>query len=307
MQKHPEMLIRPDCIAAYRINWRDKAQNIVEIARELNLGLQSVVFIDDNPVERGRVREALPEVFVPEWPEDQTAYVRAFQGLRCFDVPRLTDEDARRGELYATERERSALRDQFASLDEWLSTLAVRVRFERLAAHNLSRTVQLLNKTNQMNLRTRRLSEPELLTWSSEPNHELWAVHVADRFGDAGLTGILGLRAEGGVTHVEDYVLSCRVMGRRVEDTLVWAAVARARALGAPMLSAQPLVTAKNKPCLDFFEQAGLERRGDALCWSGDTPYPQPRHIVIEGLPATDQVPVQASAQVARHEDVARA
>ncbi|HEY1956362.1 MAG TPA: HAD-IIIC family phosphatase [Polyangiaceae bacterium] len=283
MERHPEMILRPDMLAAHRIGWTDKAQSVAEIAAELNLGLQSVVFIDDNPVERARVREALPEVYVPEWPSDPTHYPRALESLRCFDTPRVTSEDRERNAMYATERKRTALRATTTSLEEWLETLGLVVRFERLAEANVARAAQLLNKTNQMNLRTRRLSEGELLAWAKRPEHEAWVVRVADRFGDAGLTGFFALACTGEKASLEDYLLSCRVMGRRVEQTMLWAAAQRAAARGARELVIEPLATPKNKPCLDFFENAGFPRRGDAWVVDVAGGLEAPR-VSVEGL-----------------------
>lgn len=285
MRLHPEMILRPEMLAAFRINWRDKAQNIVEIAKELNLGLQSVVFIDDNPVERGRVHEALPEVYVPAWPIDPTRYPGALESMTCFDSAHISAEDLERNAMYATERERTSLRNRVSTLDEWLATLNMAVRFEALGRSNLPRVAQLLNKTNQMNLRTRRLTEVELEAWAREPGHEVWAVHVSDRFGDAGLTGILGLGRRGDEVHVEDYVLSCRVMGRRVEEVMVWAAKRRGAALGAQNLVIAPIATAKNKPCLDFFEKAGHPRRDDGYLESVALDEPSPSLVAITGMP----------------------
>jgi FkbH-like protein len=287
MRSHPEMLIRPEQLAAFRINWRDKAANIVEIAQELNLGLQSVVFLDDNRVERGRVREALPEVFVPEWPTDPTLYPMALAALRCFDSPRISAEDRERNAMYATERVRSAQREQFSSLDSWLESLDVRVRFEPLSSRNVARATQLLNKTNQLNLRTRRLSEVEFLDWSQRPGNEVWTASVSDRFGDSGLTGLVSISVDGDTARVEDFVLSCRVMGRRVEDAMTWAAAGRARALGATMLSAELLPTKKNTPCRRYFDESPL-----ALDTDGGTTYrartddltTPPAAVAIEGV-----------------------
>jgi FkbH-like protein len=285
MRSHPEMVLRPELVSAYRINWRDKAANIVEIAQELNLGLQSIVFIDDNPIERGRVREALPEVFVPEWPQDATHYTRALEGLRCFDTPRISKEDVDRTRMYGEERERTANKTDFQSLDRWIETLGIEVRFEALAPQNIARAAQLLNKTNQMNLRTRRLGEKELASWTAHDGHELWTVYVRDRFGDSGLTGLLGLRRAGDEVHVEDYVLSCRVMGRRVEETLVWAATLRARELGGKKLVASPIATPKNKPCLDFFARAGgTMSDDDSYVWALSRETNAPAMIRVVGL-----------------------
>jgi FkbH-like protein len=284
MRSHPEMLIRPSMLAAFRINWLDKAQNIVEIARELNLGLQSVVFLDDNPIERARVREALPEVYVPEWPSDPTYSTRTLEGLACFDTAAVTAEDCERNATYATERERASTRGQVSSFDEWLAALQLTVRFEPIGGPNVARATQLLNKTNQMNLRTRRLSEGELVEWSRQSGHETWTVHVSDRFGNAGLTGVLSLARAANDVYVEDYVLSCRVMGRRVEEAMVWAAKRRANAMGGHRLVALPVATQKNKPCLDFFERVGLERCPEGYTEAVAAIEQPPALVTIEGL-----------------------
>jgi FkbH-like protein len=282
IRKHPEMILREDDFVAWRINWHDKAANIVEIVKELNLGLQSVVFIDDNPVERARVREALPEVLVPEWPEDKYLYRSALAALRCFDVAAVTKEDAERTVLYAAERRRDQLQQKVGSIDEWLEGLGIKVVAEPLAAHNLQRTAQLLNKTNQLNLSTRRLTEAELLEWASAPHRKLWAVSVSDRFGDAGLTGIVSVEVEGERATIVDFVLSCRVMGRRVEASMVHIAVEHARSRGAARVEAKYLKTAKNKPTHDFWSGSGFAADGDLFSWDAGAPFALPRAITLE-------------------------
>jgi FkbH-like protein len=282
MRSHPEMVLKEKHLAGWRINWRDKAQNVAELVQELNVGLQSVVFIDDNPVERARVRDALPEVFVPDWPEDKTRYVEALHALACFDAPHVSHEDAARATLFAQERARDEMRSRYESLDDWIAGLGTVVRIEALSSVNLPRTVQLMNKTNQMNLRTRRLSETELEKWAADPNHELWVAHVSDKLGDAGLTGIVGLDLADTNATVADFVLSCRVMGRRIEETLVWFAARRARERGAQSLVAPYVATPKNAPCQDFFASLGaLVRDGDAFIWDGTRPIDPPRGIDV--------------------------
>jgi FkbH-like protein len=196
----------------------------------------------------------------------------------------VSHEDLARNQMYVTERQRSELKNVATSIDEWLKSLGLVVRFERIGKGNVSRAAQLLNKTNQMNLRTRRLSEAELLAWADDPSHEAWAVHVADRFGDAGLTGIFALSRDGEKAKLEDWLLSCRVMGRRVEDTMLWAAACRAEKLGARALVIEPVVTKKNKPCIDFFAGAGLPREGETWLLPLGAPLPAPTLVSIEGL-----------------------
>ena len=283
IRNHPEMVLREDDFVGRRINWRDKAQNIADLVAELNLGLQSVVFIDDNPVERARVREALPEVFVPEWPEDKLLYKSALQSLRCFDVAAISKEDAERTQLYASERKRDELQRQVGSIDEWLLGLGITVRAEPLAQHNRPRATQLLNKTNQMNLSTRRFTEDELFAWAHEPNRRLWAVTVGDKFGDAGLTGIVSVETAGGTVKVVDFILSCRVMGRKIEDTLLHLAVEHARAQGAEKVVVEYLPTSKNKPCLSFLQGSRFASEDDTtFVWNASEAYPLPAAIQLE-------------------------
>jgi FkbH-like protein len=280
---HGAMVLKQEDFVGWRINWQDKAKNVSDLVTSLNLGLQSTVFIDDNPFERARVREALPEVLVPDWPEDKLSYASSLLSLRCFDTVTRSAEDAARTEMYASDRKRDELRAQVGSLDEWLAGLGIRVRVEPLNASNLARTAQLLNKTNQMNLTTRRLTEPELLGWSREKDHWLWALSVRDRLGDAGLTGILSVQAEGTVARVVDFVLSCRVMGRRVEETMLHIAVDTARKHALEVVVADLLPTSKNKPCLEFWERSSFVRESPTrFTWKADREFPVPEAISLE-------------------------
>jgi FkbH-like protein len=282
MRSHPEMVLREDDFVAHRINWQDKARNIADLTASLNLGLQSVVFIDDNPFERTRVREALPEVFVPDWPEDKLLYTSALRALRCFDAPALSAEDASRTEMYGAEKKRDELRAQVGSVEDWLRSLEIQVRAEPLSPVNLARTVQLLNKTNQMNLSTRRLTEQELSLWVKHPDRDLWAISVSDRLGDAGLTGIVSTEATDSGVNVVDFVLSCRVMGRRVEETMVHLAVEAARKRSRQRVVAELRPTAKNKPCLTFLEESKLRsENGMTFVWDASEPYPLPGVIAL--------------------------
>ena len=154
---HPEMVLRRSDLAGWRINWRDKAENLVELVRDLNVGLQSVVFIDDNPAERGRIAEAFAEVLVPDWPRDPCRFADTLRQLDKLDEPSLTAEDRSRVKMYVQERERTENQRAAGSVEEWLNKLGVRVNIDAVGGANLARTVQLANKTNQMNLRTRRL------------------------------------------------------------------------------------------------------------------------------------------------------
>ena len=282
IEKHPEMVLRKKDFAGYRINWNDKAKNVSDLTAELRLGLQSVVFLDDNPVERARVREMLPEVLVPEWPVDPMMYASALQSLRCFDVPSATAEDAARAAMYAAEKQRDESKGNVGNIDDWLISLEQVVTVEPLRDDNLARTTQLLNKTNQLNMTTRRMTEPELLAWTNQPDHQLWAFRVADKFGDSGITGIVSLATQNGEGHIRDFILSCRVMSRKVEETLLAWVVARAREAGLSRLVATFIPTAKNRPTLDVLKRSGF-RTDDELTfvWDLKSEYPVPSCLTL--------------------------
>lgn len=296
MRSHPEMILRPDDFAGWRINWSDKAGNLLELAKEVNLGLDSIVFLDDHPGERARVRGALPEVLVPEWPEDPLRYADHLRSLNCFDAPTLSQEDVARAKMYLTERERRQSLESVGSMDEWLRSLRIRVRWEPLSEANLQRAAQLLNKTNQMNLTTRRMTEGELRAWSEAAGRSFWTVRVEDRFGDYGLTGLVSLEEEDDAGRIVDFVLSCRVFGRQVEETMVHIAATHARERGLTRLAAQYLPTAKNAPCIEFWrERSGFSasETGDFFTFDLSAEYGIPEHVqLLSGETSDLQPPV---------------
>lgn len=280
--QHPAMLLSREDLAGWRINWQDKASNIVDLVAELNLGLQSVVFIDDNPAERGRVREALPDVLVPDWPKDPAQYAEALRSLDCFEQSAITDEDRQRTSMYSVARDRKESAAAFGSLHEWLVSLNICIQAEPLDDSNIKRVVQLLNKTNQLNLRTRRMTEAELLTWKdAAPGREVTAITVSDRFGDLGLTGVVSWQRFNEELEIVDYLLSCRAMGRQVENFMVSICVQAARAAGLLRVSASALPTERNGPCLEFWrrESGFVEVRPNVFVWDAAIYYPSPSTV----------------------------
>ncbi len=285
--KHPEMVLRQEDLVGWRINWKDKAENIAELVEELNLGLDAVVFLDDHPAERARVQSALPQVLVPNLPEDKMHYPRALKELRCFDSPRLTKEDMARTNMYRAEGARQQSRQAVPSMDAWLESLGLVVEVEMLNETNLGRATQLLNKTNQMNLKTRRMSEAEFLRWGQEPQNQVFVFRVSDRFGEYGLTGVSSVSVNGERADVEDFVLSCRVMGRRVESTMLHVLAEYARKQDLKLLRAEYVRTERNKPCYEFFQSdSGFRAQaGDAeYVWQLQEPYAAPDFIELTFL-----------------------
>jgi FkbH-like protein len=279
---HPEMLLRLEDFAAWRINWNDKAANIESLMVDLNLGLDSVVFLDDSAVERARVREALPQVAVPDLPDDPMQYASFLGRIRYFDNPIISKEDRERSRMYAADRERSASKLTVKSLDEWLLGLNLRIEVEPLRESNLERAAQLFNKTNQMNLSTRRLAPGELLAWSRASNRRLWTYRFTDRFGDYGLCGISSLSQEGSRGTLVDFILSCRAMGRGVEETMLITSARFAKEMGCLELHAEYVPTAKNQPCSKWLQ--GLQflvRDGNAYKLSTLSPLNLPSHVTV--------------------------
>ncbi|MGB5750724.1 MAG: HAD-IIIC family phosphatase [Desulfobacterales bacterium] len=283
IRKNPEMVLKLEDFAGWRINWQDKAQNVVDLMAELNLGPQSAVFIDDNRAERARINESLPELLVPDWPKDPLFYPSALLSLRCFEMPSLSQEDLVRTTLYLSENKRQAMKKTVGSLEEWLTRLCIRVRVEELHPANLQRAAQLLNKTNQMNLSTRRMSEAELMAWAEAKNHMLWTLRVSDKFGDAGLTGIVSLEIQDQNAQIVDFILSCRVMGRKIEEAMLAIAINHVRESGVKDVSARYIRTSKNKPCLDFFQSLAprFQQQGDRFIHDSKMPFAIPKAIEL--------------------------
>jgi FkbH-like protein len=292
IDRHPEMVLRRGDFVAWRINWQDKAGNIESLVSELNLGLESVVFIDDNPAERARVREALPKVLVPEWPQDTLLYEQALSELACFDTATVSAEDRARTRSYVSEREREAVKQSAQSVEEYLALLGLTIDVEPLNRSNLPRAVQLLNKTNQLNLATRRFSEAQYDEWASETANRVLVFRVRDRFDDYGLTGLASLSVDGTEARVQDFVLSCRVMGRGVERTMLHAIVEQARALGAARVVATYSPTPRNGPVKTFFDEGSdfaSEGDGPRYMWDVSRLYGAPSHVNVRGVPAGQQ------------------
>jgi FkbH-like protein len=283
VDRHPEMVLRRDDFAGWRINWSDKAQNLVDLATEVSLGLDSVVFIDDNPAERARVREALPQVLVPDWPVDKLLYVKALKELTCFDTASISAEDRARTAMYVADRTRNATRNVAQSLEEYLCALDLHVVCEQLDSTNLARAVQLLNKTNQMNLATRRLLEQEFREWSERVGNEVFVFRVGDRFGEYGLTGLASLSTCDGTAEIVDFVVSCRVLGRGVEETMVYWLTERSRQLGLSRLVATFKPTPRNAPCREFFEnRSRFEVVDGQFARRLEQSYALPRHVKFQ-------------------------
>ena len=260
---HPEMLLRRADFAAFVANWEDKAANLKTIAGRLNIGLDSLVFVDDNPVERARVRESLPMVAVPELPEDVAYYVGCLANAGYFETVSFTPDDQVRAEQYAANTEREALLGSSESVDDFLRGLRMSVVFGPVKAVDLSRVTQLINKTNQFNPTTRRYTAEEVEAIAAAPEMISLQFRLLDRFGDNGLISILILRPEpeqADVLQIDTWVMSCRVFGRDLEFEAMNIAVETARRRGVRAFRANYIPTKKNGVIRDLYPRLGFTR-----------------------------------------------
>jgi FkbH-like protein len=272
LERHPGMLLRPEQFAALHINWRAKSDNLRAIAAELNIGTDALLLIDDNPVERREVRGAMPEVLVPELPEDPFEYAELVRAHPALQRLRLSAEDRGRGAMYAAARAARQLETTLGSREEFLRSLAQVAEVAPLGPMNLARVAQLVGKTNQFNLTSRRRGEAELQQLAAR-GWQVYALSVRDRFVDNGIVGVVILEVRGALCEIDSFLLSCRVIARTVETALLAFTAARARALGAERLQGWFLPTAKNAPAADFYRAHGftpVEDREEGSRWELD-------------------------------------
>lgn len=259
LRDHPEMLLRPGHFSAIEVGWTPKADSLRRIAKQLNIGLDSLVFVDDNPIERAAVRSELPEVMVVELPSNPLGFGMALCNLPLLDRVRLESEDLRRAEMYHEESRRRGLAEQVADAEEFLRDLRMVARVGLADGLTLARIHQLVNKTNQFNLTTRRRSLEDLHQLSSAEGARVAWLRLEDRFGDMGLVCVGILRVEGGgVWEIDTFVMSCRVMGRHVEDAFLAYLAELARSGGGVRLRGSFVPTAKNTLVSGFYRNHGF-------------------------------------------------
>ena len=258
-EQRGEMPLRREHFAAWRLNWNSKSENLKALAKELQLGLDSFIFVDDNPVECAEVEANCPEVLTLQLPEDPKLIPQFLEHCWVFDHLKLTSEDSKRGEMYRQEQQRNELRSHSSDLKDFLAGLQLKIQIEPLADEQLPRVAQLTQRTNQFNCTTIRRTEPEIRQLL---NHsEILTVSVSDRFGNYGLTGVVVCEPKKGLLNVESFLLSCRILGRGVEHRVVarLGELALERKLEWVQIHFNP--SPKNKPAFDFLQSIGEQFR----------------------------------------------
>jgi len=269
-EKHPDMQLRLSDIAVFRANWESKAENIREIARVLNIGLEAMVFVDDNPAERDLVRQFLPTVAVPDLPEDPSGFVQAVDGHCYFETITFSTEDRDRANYYRGNAARTELLASFSDMADYLRSLQMVSARGDMDVFHLPRMAQLINKSNQFHLTGTRYSESELRDRAAQPNVAVRFFKLEDKFGDNGLISVVVLEARNGQLIVDTWVMSCRVLGRTMEEFICNDMIETARRLDCHSIIGRYVPSGKNKLVCELYERLGfslVEDHQGATTW----------------------------------------
>lgn len=280
IDSHPSMVLRMDAFSAHRINWHDKVENIQSLADELGLGLNSFVFIDNSEAECARMRQARPEVLTWQLTGDPAGYGQWLRMTGAFDSLSFNEEDRQRSAWYRGEAARTQHRQAVTSLEEYLVSLDMELRMERVSPSTLSRAADLTQRTNQFNMTTRRMTVDEVRDWNAMPGREAYVFSLTDRFGPQGIIAFATLEGLlGSEVFIRDLLVSCRVLKRGVEQAILGLLMARAG--GARTVTAEVQPTPRNAPFARFYLDAGFSPTDDPrqFTWPVDRPYQAPAHI----------------------------
>ena len=260
-EKNPFMVLKKEDFVAILANWKPKAENIRSLASALNLGLDAFVFLDDNPVEREGVRMELPEVSIADFPKDSAALPQAIVKMyeQYFLCWHLTQEDRNKQQQYQAEKLRKESMSKATTMEEYLLSLNIHISMGRVQPQQIGRAVQLLNKTNQFNTNTVRMDRDEFQVYLDDPSHRVYVANVSDRYGDSGLVALLMVQVHGTCAVIEEFLMSCRVMGREIENSIIAALLNHLYQEGIGEVRSSYVRTAKNKPVESLWDRLGFQ------------------------------------------------
>jgi len=266
-EKNPNMILKMNQIVAYRINWENKPTNIKNLANEINIGLDSMVFIDDNPVERELVKKAIPEIVVPEFPKEPyniNVFIRNVLE-DYFQIYKLTTEDLEKTNQYKENFRRDSFKSEFTSIEDFLKNLDIEITIKKADKFNISRIAQMTQKTNQFNLTTKRYTENEISRFI-ENGDMVFCASVKDKFGDNGITllAIVTFDTISKISLIDSYLLSCRILGRGIENVFLNFILNQVYLKGYRKIEACYLPTTKNGQVRDFYEKNGFRIKEQA-------------------------------------------
>ncbi|MCR4768697.1 MAG: HAD-IIIC family phosphatase [Bacteroidaceae bacterium] len=262
-EKNPFMVLKKEHFSAWRINWQDKATNIQELAKELNIGLDSMVFVDDNPTERALIKEMLPMVCVPDFPLRPYELMNFFSQLvnDYFRIYTITDEDRQKTEQYKANAKRTAERSKFIDMESYIKSLNINIIITPANSFNVSRIAQMTQKTNQFNLTTIRLTEQEINQQLAD-GWKIYCISVSDKFGDNGITGAIFITPS---NHIENLLLSCRILGKGIEEAFVQYILNYLHREGIKQITAEYRPSPKNSQTADFYERLGFNLSEESI------------------------------------------
>jgi FkbH-like protein len=260
LNEHPQMLLREKHFASIFVNWNPKPQNMQKIAEQINIGLDTIAFIDDDPAERQMMRQSLPQVETLEMPADPSLFARTLRETGFFARAYLTEEDKNRGQIYAAQRQRDQFQQSCATLEDFLESLEMVVSIHSARKDDIKRVAQLTQRTNQFNLTTRRYTEADIAAMAQNPNWRIYVLGLKDKFGDNGTVGLALVEIQPKQWRVDTFLMSCRVIGRQVEDALVDRICRDAAKAGCMTISAEYIPTAKNNLVAGFWDKMGFEK-----------------------------------------------
>ena len=257
-EKNENMILKLSDISCFVANWNDKAQNILQIAKELNIGTDSLVFVDDNPAEREIVKQYLKEVMVIDLPEDPAAYVTALELANPFEWTQITREDIKRSDSYVQNLKRQELEESFVNYEEYLKALHMETKIGAPTEQKLERFTQLINKSNQFNLRTKRYTFAEILSMKEQTDYALIGVELKDKFTEYGIISCIILKKNGEECFIDTWLMSCRVLKRGIEDIAFAFVQETAKKWGCKRIIGEYIPSAKNKMVQDFYTKLGF-------------------------------------------------
>lgn len=289
LRKHPYMILREEHFSAIVANWQNKATNMKSIAKQLNIGLDSLVFLDDDPYNRNLIRKDLSEVTVVDLPEDKSLYLDTLINLNYFNTLQITEEDKNRGKMYIWEKKRQELEQSVSNIEEFVKSLQVTIEIEQANEFSIPRISQLSQKTNQFNMTTRRYLEDDIIRFASSNEYLVLSATVVDKFGDYGLTGVVIIHKIGLKWIIDSFLLSCRVLGRKVEESILSQLISKAKKQKIQKLIGQFIKTEKNAPAEGFYKNNNFKfanKTGEIETWEFDCTlnYESPQCVKIKGV-----------------------
>jgi len=259
MKKHPYMILKPEHFISMKINWNNKAQNMKEIADEINISLDSLVFLDDSEFEREIISSQFPEIYVPALPKDFSEYPNFIRQLNIFDFLNLTGDDFARNKMYKSNIQRDKLRKSTMNIEDFYFSLDMEATINKITPFQVPRIAQMTQKTNQFNLRTQRYTESDIKRFMEDENHDVYFLSLADKFGNNGIVGTAIVNLDGGTAFIDSFIFSCRALGRTAETALLNFLIDDVEKKGIQKLEGEYLSTKKNMPCKDFYKDHGFK------------------------------------------------